>query len=371
MLDFRLDEEQQMLTDAIGRYSKEMVRKVYRDAEEDGELPDDVVQAGWEMGVLPTSIPEEFGGFGEYSAVTGAIATEEFAWGDLALSLKVMTPNLVAVPLMLAGTDTQKEAYLPAFCDETMPKMTAALTEPVIQFNPYRLATTARRELAESAVSDDAGYVLNGSKTFVPVAEDAEMILVYANENGKTEAFFIPADAEGLVIEKKDKLMGIKALPTYMLTLSDVRVPLENKLGGAEGIDFGLILTHSRIALGAAAVGVARAGFEYARDYSKQRVQFGEPIAHRQSIAFMLADMATDVDEARLMVWEAAWLLDQGKDASREAAIMKNYIDRLVVNVADRALQVLGGYGYIREYPVELWLRNARGFAAFDGLAIV
>ncbi len=363
MLDFRLDEEQQMLTDAIGRYSKEMVRKVYRDAEEEGELPDDVVQAGWEMGVLPTSIPEEFGGFGEYSAVTGAIATEEFAWGDLALSLKVMTPNLVAVPLMLAGTDAQKEAYLPAFCDEMMPKMTAALTEPVIQFNPYRLATTA--------VADTDSYVLKGSKIFVPMAEDAEMILVYANEDGKTQAFLVPADAEGLVIEKKDKLMGIQALPTYTLTLNAVRVPLENKLGGAEGIDFGLILTHSRVALGAAAVGVARAGFEYSRDYAKQRVQFGEPIAHRQSIAFMLADMATDVDEARLMVWEAAWLLDQGKDASKEAAIMKNYIDRLVVNVADRALQVLGGYGYIREYPVELWLRNARGFATFDGLAMV
>ena len=116
---------------------------------------------------------------------------------------------------------------------------------------------------------------------------------------------------------------------------------------------------------------MARAGFEYARDYAKQRVQFGEPIAHRQSIAFMLADMATDVDEARLMVWETAWLSDQGQDVTREAAVMKNHVDRLVVNVADRAVQILGGYGYIREYPVELWLRNARGFAAFDGLAMI
>jgi acyl-CoA dehydrogenase len=116
---------------------------------------------------------------------------------------------------------------------------------------------------------------------------------------------------------------------------------------------------------------VARAGFEYARDYAKQRVQFGEPIAHRQSIAFMLADMATEVDEARLLVWEVAWLLDQGKDATRDATIMKQQVDRMVVQVADRAVQVLGGYGYIREYPVELWLRNARGFTSFDGLAII
>ena len=115
MLDFRLDEEQQMLTDAIARYANERVRKVFRDAEEDGEIPPDVVQAGWEIGVLPTSIPEEYGGFGEYSAVTGAVATEAFAWGDLAITLSVMVPNLVAVPLMLAGTEEQKEALSAAF----------------------------------------------------------------------------------------------------------------------------------------------------------------------------------------------------------------------------------------------------------------
>jgi alkylation response protein AidB-like acyl-CoA dehydrogenase len=249
------------------------------------------------------------------------------------------------------------------FCDEKMPKVTAALTEPVVRFDPYKLGTTA--------VSTDNGYLLNGTKTVVPLAGDAELILVYANEAGKTQAFLVPAHAEGVTVGAKDKLMGIKALPTYMVTLSDVHVPAEYKLGGAAGIDFSLLLNHSRVALGAAAVGVARAGFEYARDYAKQRVQFGEPIGHRQSIAFMLADMATDIDEARLLVWEAAWMMDQGQDVTREAALMKQRIDDIVVNVADRALQVLGGYGYIREYPVELWLRNARGFVSFDGLAIV
>lgn len=363
MLDFRLDEEQQMLTDTISRFAKERVRKVYRDAEECGEIPADVIQGGWEMGVLPTSIPEAYGGFGEYSVITGAIATEEFAWGDLSVTLNIMTPNLVAIPLMLAGTAGQKEAYLPAFADEKMPAMTAALTEPSIRFSPYKLATKAK------LVGDD--YVISGTKVFVPMADEAELILVYAEEDGQTQAFLIPGDAVGLVIGNRDKLMGIKSFPTYMVTLNEVIIPKENKLGGDEGIDFSQVLNHSRVALGAAAVGVARAGFEYARDYAKQRVQFGEPIAHRQSIAFMLADMATDVDEARLMVWETAWLLDQGKDVTRESAIMKKHIDQLVVNVADRALQVLGGYGYIREYPVELWLRNARGFATFDGLAMI
>ncbi|MFQ5401341.1 MAG: acyl-CoA dehydrogenase family protein [Anaerolineae bacterium] len=363
MLDFRPDEEQQMLLDAIARYNKDRVRKVYRDAEEEGIIPADVITSGWELGVLPSGIPEAYGGFGEYSAVTGTLAAEAFAWGDLAVSLAVMTPNLVAVPLMLAGTEAQKAIFLPQFCEEAMPGVTAALTEPRVRFDPYRLESTA--------VCDGDSYVLNGTKTVVPLAQEAGLFLVYANEGESTQAFLVPSDAPGLAVGERDKLMGIHALPTYQITLVDCRIPAENKLGGEAGIDFSLILDHSRVALGAAAVGVARAGYEYALDYAKQRVQFGEPIAHRQSIAFMLAEMATDVDEARLLVWEAAWLLDQGKDATRETAVMKQSIDEMVVRVADRAVQILGGYGYIREYPVELWLRNARGFASFDGLTIV
>lgn len=363
MLDFRPNEEQKMLTDSISRFARERVRKVYRDAEEEGDIPPALVRAGWEIGLLPTALPEEYGGFGDYSAVTGALALEEFAWGDLAVTLNVMTPNLVAIPILLCGTDSQKATYLPQFCDEAPPKVSAALIEPAVQFSPYKLRT--------SAIRDGDAYILNGTKTFVPLADDAEIILVYAAEDGKTQAFLVPTDSEGLTVGNRDKLMGIRSLPTNIVTQTDVRVPVANKLGGEVGIDFSLILNHSRVALGATAVGMARAGFEYARDYAKERVQFGEPIAHRQSIAFMLADMATEVDEARLLVWEAAWMLDQGQDVTREATIMKQHVDRMVMQVADRAVQILGGYGYIREYPVELWLRNARGFATFDGLAMI
>ena len=352
MLDFRPNEEQKMLAETISRYARERVRKVFRDAEEEGDIPEAVIKAGWEIGLLPTALPEEYGGFGDYSAVTGALAFEEFAWGDLAVTLEVMTPNLVAIPLLLCGTDEQKAQFLPRFCEETPPKMTAALTEPAVQFSPYKLRTTA--------VRDGDAYVLSGTKTFVPQANDAEYILVYAAEGGKTQAFLVPAGVEGLTVGGRNKLMGIHSLPAYLVTLDKVCVPAANKLGGENGIDFSLILNHSRVALGAAAVGMARAGFEYARDYAKERVQFGEPIAHRQSIAFMLADMATEVDEARLLVWEAAWKLDQGHDATPDATIMKQQVDRMVMQVADRAVQILGGYGYIREYPVELWLRNAR-----------
>ncbi len=363
MINFELEQEQKMLTEAISRLAQERMRKVFRDADEEGVFPADVIDAGWEIGVLSTSIPEAYGGFGEYSVLTGVLATEAFAWGDLAATLQIMTPNLVAVPLMLCGTEAQKEAHLPLFGEGAFPYVTAALTEPVIQFDPRKLKATAVLEGDE--------YVLNGVKSFSPLADKAETYLIYANEGGQTQAFFVPAGTAGLTVSAREKLMGVRALPTFQIKLENVHIPAVNKLGGSEGINFGLILNHSRVALGAAAVGMAKAAFEYARDYAKERVQFGEPIAHRQSIAFMLAEMAMDIDAARLLVWEAAWQLDQGKDATQATAVMKYYVDDMVMSVCDRALQTLGGYGYIREYPVELWLRNARAFATFDGMAIV
>lgn len=363
MLDFQLDQEQQMLAEAINRYAGERIRKVFRDADEEGQPPADVIRAGWEIGLLPTSIPENYGGFGSPSAVTGAIAVESFAWGDLAIALHILTPGLVALPVLLAGTEEQKGHYLPRFCDTDMPPLTAALVEPLIQFDPRRLKTTA--------VRDGDEYVLNGAKTVVPLANEAETFLVYANENGRTQAFFVPRESAGLTIGPREKLMGLRALPTYGLSLAGCRIPLVNKLGGEGGIDFELILNHSRIATAAAAVGVAKAGYDYARDYAKNRVQFGEPIAQRQAIAFMLADMAIDIDSARLLVWETAWQLDKGQDVTKAATQMKFYVDDMVMRVADQAVQVLGGYGYIREYPVELWLRNARSFVSLEGLAIV
>jgi acyl-CoA dehydrogenase len=185
MINFELDQEQKMLTEAIGRLAQERVRKVFRDADEEGIIPPDIVKAGWEIGVLSTSIPEAYGGFGDYSVMTGVLAAEAFAWGDLASTLHVMTPNLVAIPLLLSGTEAQKEAHLPLFCEESLPKVTAALTEPVIQFDPRKLKTTA--------VLENDVYILNGLKSFVPLAEDAETFLVYASEDGQTQAFFAAA----------------------------------------------------------------------------------------------------------------------------------------------------------------------------------
>ncbi len=363
MLDFTLDQEQEMLERTIRRFGEERVRPVFRDNEESGQISPSLRRAGWEIGVLPTGLPEEYGGFGDYSALTGAIATESFAWGDLATTFSIMTPNLVAVPLMLCGSEAQKEARLPRFCELEPPRVTAAFQEPAIRFDPRAMSTRACRE--------DDHYIIEGVKSSVPLAADARELLVYAGEEGQIQAFFVPADAAGLTIEDRERLLGLGALDSYRVRLDGVRVPLEDRLGAATGLDFDVILNHSRLALGAAATGVARAAYEFALGYAKERVQFGEPIAHRQSIAFMLAEMAIDVESMRLLVWEAAWKMDQGAAVTREAVVMKHYVDSRVLLTADRAVQVLGGYGYMREFPVELWLRNARGFAHFDGLAII
>lgn len=363
MISFDLTEEQRMLTETVQRFAIRNMRAVYREAEDTGTLPEEVVEKGWDLGLVPSSIPDQYGGFGAPSAITGALYAEELGWGDLAISLHLLAPALVAIPILHCGTEAQKEAYLPQFCDAGYFPATAALVEPRVQFDPNHLTTTA--------VLDGDAYVLNGVKAFVPVAAGAELLLVYANEDGKTQAFLVDGHSPGVQVGNREQSMGFNALATYRVELHDVRVPVEQRLGGARGCHFGRLLSHTNVAMSALAVGVARAAFEYARDYAKQRVAFGEPIAARQAIAFMLANMATDIDAVRLMNWEAAWKLDQGEDATKEAYLARVEANQMVLKVTDSAVQVLGGHGYIREYPVELWLRNGRGFANLDGLAIV
>lgn len=369
MLSFTPTEEQKMLVDAIGKYALDDMRRVAHEADEQSKLPVDVVQKGWEIGLLPAGVPEAYGGFGEHSALTNVLAAEELAYGDLAIAMAVLAPGLLALPVHFSGTEAQKRDLLPALAGPTPPAFTAALMEPGISFDPNAPKTTAKR--------DGETYVLNGMKCYVPLAADARMMLIYARdtETGKVDGYLVEGGAQGLTICEREKLMGVRALPTYGVQLSDVVVNAACKLGGEAGTRFGRILSHSRVALAALAVGVARAAYEYARNYAKERVQFGAPIATKQSIAFMLAEMAIEVDAARLMTWKAAWKLDSGDwekdDYTAESALARQYADKTALYVADCAVQVLGGHGYIREHPVERWLRNARGFVTFDGMAIV
>jgi acyl-CoA dehydrogenase len=365
MYGFAPTEEQKMLVDAISRYSKGDLRPAARDAEEERKLPSTLVEKGWELGFLQASIPEAYGGFGERSVVTGVLAAEELAYGDLAGALAIMLPASFAIPILVGGNEEQKKEFIPGVIEGNWVAYSSAFLEPIFDFDPNNMRTTA------TLAGGD--YVINGIKTFVPFAAEAQVMIVYAQLNGQTQAFLIRKDATGMTVsDERLNLLGVNALPLYEVKLEGVHVPKADRLGGDSGFDFAPLLAAQRLANSALAVGVARAAFEFARDYAKEREAFGVKIAQKQVIAFMLAEMATEIEASRLLTWEAAWKLDTGKEDYPVAAYLASTgAADMVMMVTDRAVQILGGYGYIREYPVELWMRNGRGFSTFTGLAIV
>lgn len=366
MITFTPTDEQRMLIDTVHKFAESDIRKVAHDADEATETPPDIITKGWNLGLLPGLIPSEYGGYADGpSAITGVLALEELAWGDLGIALNIWTPAAFALPILLCGTEEQKKAHLPTFCTEDRPAATVALIEPDVKFDPWKPETTA------SLV--DGKYGITGEKTYVPLADHAQTFLIFArnSESGQVDGYIVDRNSPGLEICERNALMGIGALPTYRIQLSGLKAALKDRIGGEAGTNYSTILSRSRIALGAMAVGLARAAFEYARDYAKERVQFGVPIATKQAIAFRLADVATEIDAARLLAWEAAWNADNDKPLMQPAAILKHYVSKMVMFATDSAVQVLGGHGYIREHPVERWLRNARGFAAFEALALV
>jgi alkylation response protein AidB-like acyl-CoA dehydrogenase len=313
---------------------------------------------------LQASVPEDYGGFGERSAVTGVLAAEEMAWGDLAGALAVLAPGLFATPILLAGSESQKQEYLPEVIDAEWKPFTAALIEPQFDFDPNEL-----RSVAEAAGDE---YIISGEKIYVPFADQARLMIVYARLGDQTQGFIVSTDLEGIRIGERQKLMGVKALPVFQVSFEGVRVPKANRLGGPDGHDFAPILAGARVAAAALAVGLARAALEYARDYAKDREVFGVKVAQKQAIAFMLAEMATEIEAIRLLTWEAAWMLDNQKpEAPTQAYLALTGATDMAMMVTDRAVQILGGHGYIREHPVELWMRNGRGIASLTGLAIV
>lgn len=364
MYSFAPTDEQKMLIDALKRYAITDLREAARDADEEEHLPFELIEKGWELGYLQASIPEEYEGFGERSAVTGALAAEELAYGDLSGALAVMAPGLFTTPILLAGTEEQKAKYIPPVIEAEWKAYTAALMEMDFDFDAGDLKTTA--------VKNGTGYVISGEKAYVPFAEDAEAMIVYANLDGTTQGFIVPKGVDGLEIGERQKLLGLKALPLFQVKFNDVRVDEDNRLGGQEGHELGQVIDSTRIAMAAMAVGVSRAAFEYSMEYAKDREVFGVKVAQKQAIAFMLAEMATEIEAIRLLVWEAAWMLDNGKeDASKVAYLAMTGAADMAMMVTDRAVQILGGHGYIREHPVEMWMRNGRGFANFTGLSIV
>jgi alkylation response protein AidB-like acyl-CoA dehydrogenase len=362
MIDFEPTEEQALVVETVRQFAANEIRPRARAAEEAKTPAREAIEAAHGLGLVANALPSEVGGGGERSAVLGVLVAEELAWADLATALAILSPALLAFPLADHGSAAQRAARLPRFAGDAFVPGSLALVEPGFGADPFRPRTQAKR--------DGKHYVLDGRKCLVPWLDGGEGVLVFADEDGRAQGFLVPRDAPGLAATR-EALMGIQALPTVELCLAGVRVPLDARLGEAAGSDLGRVIARGRTALAALGVGVARAAFEIARDYAKEREAFGTKIAQKQAIAFLLAQMAIEIDGARLLAWEAAWRLDQGELALREATLAFDQVRRIALDVADGAVQVLGGHGYIRDYLPELLLRNARGFASFEALALI
>jgi acyl-CoA dehydrogenase len=359
MIDFTPSEEQALVVETVRQFAEKELRPLARKCEESRTLPADLLARAHELGLVASALPTSLGGGGERSAVTSALVAEELARGDLALALAVLSPALGALPVADFGSEAQQQAHLPRFLGERFAPGALAVAEPRIGSDAFRPQTRARREGTD--------YVLDGAKCLVPWLPGGDDVIVTASEDGSARAFVVPRAAAGLTATP-DATMGVSALPLVDLALSGVRVPADARLAA---FDVRRLVARGRVALAACGVGVARAAFEVARDYAKEREAFGTKIAQKQAIAFLLANMAIEIDGARLLVWEAAWKLDQGDDALREATLAINQLKRVALDAADGAVQVLGGHGYIREYLPELHLRNARGLSAFECIALV
>jgi acyl-CoA dehydrogenase len=361
VIGFEPTEEQALVVETVRAFAEKELRPLARECDESRRIPRALLERAHELGLVANALPAEFGGGGERSAQTGVLVAEELAWGDLSLALAILSPALAAFPVADFGSEAQKRELLPRYAGDAFVPGALALIEPRFGADPFRPETTARRDGKEN-------WVLAGRKCLVPWLEGDGVLLVSAREeDGAARLFRIERDAGGLGV-MPERNLGIQALPTVELALDGVRVPDPARLGGA---DVASIVARGRVALAATGVGVARAAFEIARDYAKERHAFGAPIATKQAIAFKLADMAIEIDGARLLVWKAAWRLDQGGDALRDATLAYQQVRRVALQACDGAVQVLGGHGYTREYLPEMHLRNARGYAAFEALALV
>ncbi|MBI5550283.1 MAG: acyl-CoA dehydrogenase family protein [Desulfobacterales bacterium] len=364
MLDFSISKEQKMIKNEIAKLVKDLVVDNAHEMDETGEIQPETLQSIWEMGVSTAGVPEEFGGMGPGgSPVDTALILEELACGDMAVAVAATLPSLFIQPLLQFGTPEQQKKYLPMYCGEKYKPCTLAVNEPHFRFDAVDLKTTATR--------NNGGYVLNGEKCFVPLARKAEHIMVAASLEGKSQLFIVESGNPGMHIGEREKNLGLYSLESSEVKLTDCQVADDDRLGEENGCDYDRILQRTRIGLCAMATGVCRASFEFVRKYAKERVQFGEPIAHRQSVAFMIAEMAYEVDAIRLLTWKAASRLAAGLDAGRESYLAKLYAGEKAMKICDYGVQVLGGHGYVRDYPVERYYRNSRGISILEAMAIV
>jgi acyl-CoA dehydrogenase len=363
-VSFELTAEQRALRELAHEFAEKEMRPKAAEYDEHQTHPADVIAKAHEVGLMNPHVPEELGGAG-LGSMDGAILGEELCWGCSGIGTAIVANILGALPMLIAGSEEQQREWLPPLLEEPI-LCSFALTEPNAGSDVSGIQTTATRH------GDD--YVVNGSKMFITNAGHASWVIVFASTDrdaghrGLT-AFIVPTDTDGVVVEKHLDKMGQRATDTSALAFQDVKVPASNRLG-EEGQGFKIAmqtLDHTRPGTAAGAVGVARAAFEHAVEYSKERVQFGQPVAMNQGVNFLVADMAAEIEAARLLVWQAAWLLDQGKRATLQSSFAKRFSADTAMKVTTDAVQIFGGYGYIKEYPVEKLMRDAKLFQIYEG----
>lgn len=366
-MDFALTPTQEELKAWAHGFAEREMRPVAPLYDEREEMPWPVIQSAAKVGLLTYSIPEQYGGPGVLDIVSRLVVVEELFWGCAGIATAMGGVGLAALPILEMGSESQKRQWLSLFCDPDHPRLGAmCLTEPEAGSDVAAIQTRA--------VKNGDRYILNGTKTFITNGGIADIYVVFAKTDlqagyAGVSAFVLDGNTPGIKGGKKFHKLGLRASHTAEVHFDNVEVPEENLLGQENAAFLGAMKTleYSRPSVAMAAVGVARAAYEYALQYAKERQQFGRPIYHNQAISFMLADMLTKIEAGRLMALKAGWLADQGQSCSLEGSMAKAYCGDMAMEVSTNAVQVLGGYGYMRDFPVEKWFRDAKIMAIYEG----
>jgi acyl-CoA dehydrogenase len=363
MVDFTLTDEQKALRELAHDFAEKEIRPVAWEYDKDGTWPADVFAKAHEVGLMNTHVPEEYGGPG-LSYLDGCLIEEELSWGCSGITTSLGANGLASAPVILAGSDEIKKKYLGMLVEE-LKYASFCLTEPGAGSDVSSMRTRA--------VKKGDKYVITGQKCFITNGSHADWYTVYAKTDPDAghrgiSAFVVPRD-ETVVIDKKEDKMGQRASNTATVTFNETEIPADHILGEEnKGFKVAMMtLDRTRPGVAAMATGIARAALEFAVEYSKERVQFGVPIAMHQAIQFMIADMATKVHMSRLATWNSAVLLDNGMRNTIESSHAKRFASDSAMEVATDAVQVYGGYGFIKEYPVEKLMRDAKIMQLYEG----
>ncbi len=352
LFDLSLSDEQQQMCDSLGRFAREWLYPQAHDADAQAALPADLLAASQELGLALYAVSEAHGGMAtENSTVTQTLIAETLAQGDYSLAVALLSTISVANAITRWGSGPQQASYLPAFLDDNKPlRACMAVMEPEALFNPMHLATTAVRQ--------GQGYVLNGHKSMVLGAAEADLMLVAAHTESGPAVFIVECQQQGLGW-REAPAMGLRAAATADVVLDHVHVNLEAKLGDAD-FDYSTFLDYGSLGWCAMATGCCQAVLDYVIPYCNEREAFGEPISHRQGVAFMIANMAVELESMRIMTWRAAARAEQGLDFHREAYLARLLCTEKAMQIGTDGVQLLGGHGFTKEHPVERWYRDLR-----------